>query len=110
MAKLGLFALLMLLVTMNIAWAAVSGILGPLLGAAAYGVVAMLVLRSKDCRAAFVIGGIGFGLHLSRILGWSMPSALSEQAFLIANTVLPIGVSVFGLRCWRKHTEAPHEQ
>ena len=102
MAKWGLVALLVVLVGVNVAWAAIGGgLLGPLLGAVAYGVITVLVLRSGDHRAAFAVGILGFALHLGRLLWGSAPTGRSDLVLLIVNTVLPVGVLVLALRAWR---------
>jgi len=101
MAKWSILALLVVLVGVNVAWAAIAGGPGPLFGAVAYGVIVVLVLRSKDYRAALAAGAIGFALHLGRLLWGSAPANRADLVLLTVNTVLPAGVSMLALWAWR---------
>jgi hypothetical protein len=100
MTKWGTAALLLALVAADVVWAAMGGSTGPIIGAAAYGLIAVLVLRSGDHRAALAAGAIGFALHLGRVALEGVPADRSDFALLIVNMVLPLGVLMLALQGW----------
>ncbi len=101
MTKWSTVALLGVLAVANVVWATITGGgVGPLLGAAAYGVIAVLVLRSRDYRAAFAAGVIGFALHLGRFFRGGAPTDELALVLLIVNTALPLAVLLLALRGW----------
>ena len=59
----------------------------------AYAVVALIVLRNNDYRAALIIGIVGFAIHAVELLiqGTANLGPL-EIAWVVANTVLPLAL------------------
>ncbi len=80
--------LLILLVAVNAAWAAVTGLTGPILGAVGYGVILVAVARWKDSRAALVGCGVGAAWHLIKLIRPGGLVRSADGSFLIANTAL----------------------
>jgi len=75
----------------NGAWSLMSGRTAPLMAMAAYAVVALVILRSRDYRAGVIVGIAGFAIHVleAAIHGTASLGTL-ERVWLFANIVLPL--------------------
>ena len=95
---------LILLVTMNAAWAAVTGLTGPILGAAGYCVILVAVVWWRDSRAVLLGCGAGAAWHLVKLARAGGFALLPDSALLIANISLAVGallVAALDLRATR---------
>ena len=92
---------LVLLVAINIAWTAVRGFTGPILGALGYGVIVVVLLRWDDLRAVLIGCGVGTVWHAIELAHLGRGGPLSDCAFLIANVglaVMAFLIAAFAIR------------
>ncbi|MCK4350784.1 MAG: hypothetical protein KAX13_07990 [Candidatus Krumholzibacteria bacterium] len=91
---------LLVLAAANILWSVVLRRPTPLVGAAVYALIALLVLRRDDYRAAFFVGVAGASLHLFEFFRGGTISSLLDTCLVIVNVALPAFVAFVGLRAW----------
>ena len=89
-----LIAVLLMLSACNGVWLLISGHAVPLIAVIAYAVVAFLVLRRNDFRAGFIIGIVGFAVHLLEVvIQGTVRLASLELVWLFANIALPLVIA-----------------
>ena len=89
-----LIAVLLMLSACNGVWLLTSGHAVPLIAVIAYAVVAFLVLRRNDFRAGFIIGIVGFAVHLLEVvIQGTVRLASLELVWLFANIALPLVIA-----------------
>ena len=82
------YALLIVLVLVNCAWALLFSRTGPIIGASAYALVALVSWRRKETHPALIVGIVGLALHVVEL--FSAAGMRAELSFLVANVIIPI--------------------
>jgi hypothetical protein len=92
--KIMVIIILTALIAGNAVWSLASGRSAPWIAVAAYGAVALAVLKSKDYRAGLIAGIAGFLIHAVELaVRGTTGLGQLERVWLSANMILPLALA-----------------